>query len=265
VFDEVAEIYDTTFTSSKIGKLLRNVIWQYLDQVLSGDTSLKILELNCGTGEDAIYLASKGHHVMATDISEQMVNVAKEKVKESGFEDKIEVRQCDAREVDDCQFQSGFDLIFSNFGGLNCLSREELGKLSCDLYHLLKPSGRFIVVIMPKFCVWESLYFTFKGKKSEIFRRNTDQSLQVKVGNSFVETWYYSPNDITHILENYFEKLATKPVGISLPPSYMEPFFENKKDLLKIFNGGENLLNKVSLLSACSDHFLIDLVKNQVK
>ena len=39
-----------------------------------------VLELNCGTGEDAIWMANKVDHIEATDISEKMIQMAQAKV-----------------------------------------------------------------------------------------------------------------------------------------------------------------------------------------
>ncbi len=36
---------------------------------------LDILELNCGTGEDAVLFSEKGFNIVATDVSEEMLKV----------------------------------------------------------------------------------------------------------------------------------------------------------------------------------------------
>ena len=78
-FDIASAQYDTAFTFSKIGKAQRKMVFKYLNPILTQRQKLSILELNCGTGEDAIRFAQLGHHVLATDISEGMINVAKAK------------------------------------------------------------------------------------------------------------------------------------------------------------------------------------------
>ena len=45
-----------------------------------------ILELGCGTGLTAIELAKEGHQVLATDLSEDMVNITALKAKDEGVE-----------------------------------------------------------------------------------------------------------------------------------------------------------------------------------
>ncbi len=59
VFDAIAEDYDRIFTHSILGNAQRSLIHEYLRCHLH--KGQRILDLNCGTGEDAIYLASLGN------------------------------------------------------------------------------------------------------------------------------------------------------------------------------------------------------------
>ena len=72
-FDAVADDYDSSFTDTAVGRLHRATVWRHLDAVL--EPSSKILELGCGTGEDALRLARRGHRVLATDVSTAMRRV----------------------------------------------------------------------------------------------------------------------------------------------------------------------------------------------
>ena len=66
-FDGVADRYDVEFTDTAVGRALRSVVWSRLVTVFR--PSQRILELGCGTGEDAIRLAMAGMSVVATDPS----------------------------------------------------------------------------------------------------------------------------------------------------------------------------------------------------
>ena len=67
-FDTAAAMYDDTFTYSVIGKLQRQYVHLHLTNILNETKPKKILEINCGTGEDAIWLAKQNYKVTATDI-----------------------------------------------------------------------------------------------------------------------------------------------------------------------------------------------------
>jgi ubiquinone/menaquinone biosynthesis C-methylase UbiE len=78
-FDYLAEGYDDLFTKSLIGRAQRDVVWNVLNHTFrSGDY---VLELNCGTGEDAMFLARNGVSVAAFDASEQMIRIASQRLR----------------------------------------------------------------------------------------------------------------------------------------------------------------------------------------
>jgi ubiquinone/menaquinone biosynthesis C-methylase UbiE len=128
----------------------------------------ELLELNCGTGEDAFYFAMLGFRVHATDISPGMLDELIKKKSDrprSGF---ISVEQCSFTKLNQLKNQGPFDHVYSNFGGLNCTG--ELDKVLVDLVPLIKPGGFLTMVIISKFCLWESLLI-FKGKFRTALRR----------------------------------------------------------------------------------------------
>src|SRR5436190_7256929 len=59
-----------------------------------------ILELNCGTGLDALYFASKGFHVHAIDISGQMIAMLKGKLRNAGLTYAVNAEQLSFTELD---------------------------------------------------------------------------------------------------------------------------------------------------------------------
>ena len=52
-----------------------------LDPLKAGE---RVLELNCGTGEDAVHLARRGVRVLATDNSPRMLAAARSKIARAG-------------------------------------------------------------------------------------------------------------------------------------------------------------------------------------
>ncbi len=263
MFDSVAKEYDDQFTNTQLGRMYRKQVHIYLGQSFSKNKALNILELNCGTGEDAIYLANQGHKIIACDVSSEMINVAKQKVSKKSLNDKVTFVECDIRNLHSSIRQKKYNFIFSNFGGLNCLSPQDLAKLSQEIVNLLEDNGRFIAVVMPKFCLWESIYFAAKFQFEKIFRRNSNKAVKVKVGTDYIETWYYSPSDFKHIFGHEFEILKSLPIGIALPPPYLNAFFEKKKSILRILLKLENVLKNLAGLSSISDHYLIDFIKRK--
>src|ERR1700734_3972137 len=81
-FDVLAEGYDRDFTFSRIGQAQRTAVWTELSRTFrSGD---RVLEIGCGTGVDACFLAERGMKVVACDSSPAMIQVAARRVREMG-------------------------------------------------------------------------------------------------------------------------------------------------------------------------------------
>lgn len=258
-FDHIATTYDSHFTRSVIGQLQRKQVWNYLETITPQLHGLEILELNCGTGEDAVLFSEKGFNIVATDISEEMLKITAQKASQFSMQNKITSHYLDLDSVDETLFAKKFDLIFSNFGGLNCISPESMQKLLRKIPGLLSPQGRLVAVIMPKFCLWESLYFLSKLMFRKAFRRWTSRDVKADLQGVTIKTWYYRIGQIKKWSKNDFVCISTKPIGFALPPSYLEKFLIKRPILLRRLDRLEKKLNRFAILAGLADHYLIDL------
>lgn len=260
-FDHVAADYDDAFTHSEIGKRQRTRVWKYLESYVLSSQSLSVLELNCGTGEDAMLLAKAGHNVVATDASEEMLVVTVDKSRKAGVKKSVVTRTLNFNKLDEWNDEIKYDLIFSNFGGLNCVDEEGLKKVSEFAANHLKEDGKFVAVVMPQFCSMEALYFFFTGRWSKIFRRMTKDALKVNVDGRDVDTWYYKPSRFARCFSKEFERVRSRPVGYRIPPSFLEPFFKKRLWLLNYLTFLEGVYGAFGLFSRWSDHYIIELKK----
>lgn len=257
-FDIAASSYDQTFTNSNIGKAQRQQVYTYLRKLIDQPTPLRILELNCGTGEDARYISQYGHKVIATDISNEMIQVAKAKNKEF----TTSFHQQNITKITSKTFNEKFDLIFSNFGGFNCLSKKEL-TIFLDLApQLLSKKGKLVLVIMPKHTVWERVYFSLKGQIKKARRRISKTFVLANVDGVDVKTWYFNPSEIAKNAL-HFNLIKTKPIGLWVPPSYLEHSILGKKSILNILKKLDTVF-RWTFLSKYADHYYIELEKKPV-
>jgi SAM-dependent methyltransferase len=90
-FDALADSYDATFTNSRIGLAQRNAVWRELD--ITFGPGQRILEINCGSGVDAIHLASRGVKVLACDSSPRMIEVAGRRAAQAGYDISHGIRE----------------------------------------------------------------------------------------------------------------------------------------------------------------------------
>ncbi|MEI7977513.1 MAG: class I SAM-dependent methyltransferase [Bacteroidota bacterium] len=254
-FNALANSYDTDFTHSIIGTLQRKKVWKYLEENIDSKRVLNILEINCGTGEDALWLTSKGQQVVATDISEQMIEVAKQKA----IIQKVNIKPLVCSFVNLATRLNGqkFDMIFSNFGGLNCSNNQDLTQLNHDFAQLLKPKGLLIMVLLGKNCFLENLYFLMRFNFKKLNRRKQATEAYLSDDN-FITTWYYNYQEIAKIF-NLFQLKQKKPIGLFIPPSYLEPLIQKNKLLLPVVKWLENAFGNIGFLANYSDHIYIEM------
>jgi len=218
-----------------------------------------ILELNCGTGEDAVYFAGRGHKVHATDISAGMLYQLVQKVGQHKMNKKISFELCSYTNLPELKNKGPFDLIFSNFAGLNCTG--ELDKVLASLSSLLNPGGLITLVILPKFCLWETLLL-FKGKFRTAFRRFfSGNGRKARVEGTYFKCWYYNPSYITKRLKNEFDLVGLEGLCTIVPPSYIEGFAEKHPSGYLFFKKWENKLKTKWPWRVIGDYYIISLRK----
>lgn len=254
-FDAHAPGYDSDFSETVTGRLQRNLVWNYLHNHLDVKTHPRVLEINCGTGVDALWLHSKGFVVTATDLSEGMLAAAAAKT------DAVKFIRCSFLELENQFENESFDVLFSNFGGLNCTDAAGLEKLAAAADKLLRPGGRFIAVVMGNNCRWETIYFNRKGEAEKALRRASGKPVEAEINGNRFPVWYYSTPAFAACFEKSFTLKATRAIGWMLPPSYLDKAFRNKAFLLRIFYLLDRWFGKRTFAINRADHFLADLVK----
>lgn len=257
-FDHIASTYNKHFTQTVISQLQRKRAWRYLEEITPELNGLEILELTCGTGEDADLFGDRGFNIIATDLSEEMLKITQQKVQQYSLQHKISSYYIDLDTFDETVFNKKFDLIFSNFSGINCISPGGMQKLLKKLPSILAPGGRIVAVVMPKRCLWETIHFMMRFQFSKAFRRWTNKGVQ-NDPDIAAKTWYYQPRLIAKWARASFRVVRTMPVGIVVPPGYLERFFMRRKRTLFKLYSLEKKLSHFSFLSGFSDHYIIDL------
>src|SRR5258708_10830307 len=118
-FDHIGARYDVEFTNTELSRWFRRRVWERLVVLFKpGD---HVIELGCGTGEDAIWLAKRGVHVIAGDGSQAMIDETARKARVEGVDSLIETRLLDFADASNWTLESqAFDGAYSNYGALNC-------------------------------------------------------------------------------------------------------------------------------------------------
>jgi SAM-dependent methyltransferase len=154
----------------------------------------RVLDIGCGTGEDASHLMARGLWVEAVDASPAMVALA------SARGVSAEVRRAE----DLGQLRGVFDGALSNFGALNCVA--DLGPVARSLGALVRPGGHVAICTMGRFCAWETLY------PRKAFRRWPGRSGDI---------YYPTVRQLRTIFAPEFELVRWRGIGMTVPPSYV--------------------------------------------
>ncbi len=256
-FSKQAPLFDQLFGSDPIVQYKRKRVREHTERFLKSHSN--ILELNAGTGEDAIYFARQGHHVHATDISPGMQEILAKKVNEQQLNKKITHELCSFTELENLQEQGPYDHIFSNFAGLNCTPRLE--KVLSVFPHLVKPGGYVTLVILPKFCLWEFLLL-FKGRFKTAFRRFAGKKgAKAHIEGEYFRCWYYNPSFIRNQLKESFKVVALEGLCSFVPPSYLQDFAIKHPKWFGFLRNKEERLKSRWPWKAIGDYYIITLQK----
>lgn len=213
-FDSLAPKYDIEFTNTPLARALRALVWARLDTLFP--PGARVLELACGTGEDARHLASRGVFVLATDQSEKMLEVARSKC--VGW--PVEFARLEAGDWGHTPRAWGvFDGVFSNFGGLNSVANYQ--HLSLNLRSLIQPGGKLLFVIMGRVCAWEIIWHLLHGDRGTAFRRMRPGGALARVGEATMRVHYPSTIELRRAFSPHFRLARVRPLGNFLPPSYL--------------------------------------------
>jgi SAM-dependent methyltransferase len=248
-FDSLAGDYDVQFTASRLGVLLRGAVQRRLDaRFAAGD---RVLEMACGTGEDAVHLGRRGVRVVATDASEMMIERARVKVAAAGLAGLIETRRLAIENLE--SLAGPFDGAVSNFGGLNCVA--DLAGLGRTLGDLVRPGGLVLLCVMGPFVPWEWAGFLFRGEPGKTFRRLRRGGVEWRG----ITVRYPAPAALRRAFAPAFRPLRLSAVGALLPPTEWESWAGRHPRLLAALARWERRLETVPPLPWLADHYLLEL------
>ena len=260
-FDPSARDYDAIFSQHQLGKWLRAAVHNQLRNVFKAGQH--VLELGCGTGEDALWLADRGVKVTATDSSVEMLAVAEEKRIRFNQAAPVRFRQWDFSNLHSLSHSLGvdhpsatFDGIFSNFGALNCLpDRRPLAKA---LLPWLKTGARVVMVLMGPLCPWEIVWHISHGKVRAAFRRFKKGGLAHVGAERFLQTWYPSPGTIKVEMGRDYRLERVTGLGFLLPPTYLRHLVDRFPSFFNRANRLEQRFRPHAQFAWISDHYILE-------
>jgi SAM-dependent methyltransferase len=247
-FDDLASRYDREFSDTVLGMHMRRAVRRRCGARFT--SGARVLEMNCGTGEDALWLSQRGIDVLATDLSARMVEVAQR---------KSASRASTARFVRlgwenlSTLAEGSFDGALSNFGGLNCVA--DLEASANALAEKLRPGATAIICLMGPLVPWEWVWFLSHGKPRTALRRLSRRGAQWRG----MTIRYPSVGQTCSAFAGHFDILRIWGLGALLPPTYMEGVAARCPGIVKLLDRVERSIETLWPVPHFSDHFVIEL------
>lgn len=110
-----------------------------------------VIDLGCGTGEHALYLARRGHDVLGIDLAERAVEAARRKAAERRVHAEFLVRDALRAHELGRRFDTAIDV-----GLFHTLSDEDRLAYASALHGVLRPGGRGFVLCWSERNQWGS-------------------------------------------------------------------------------------------------------------
>lgn len=231
-YDKRSPSYDSTFDMLYF-KVFDAITWRYIEPYVPVDPDALVLDAGGGTGRWAIRMARKGCRVILMDVSEKMLKIAAEKVKEEGLH-KITTEKGDISETG--YADETFDMILCEH---TLFLFKEPDILIRELKRVLKRKARLIISAQNRYV--QSLACLPEKPSSDKVHHALDILLRKKYntmtkrGKVKICTW--SPNEFRTLLErNGFqvEKIIGK--GVTMPLRISKELFVKKEYTEDLFN-----------------------------
>jgi SAM-dependent methyltransferase len=204
----------------------------YRELARQAGSEARVLELACGSGRLTLPLLQAGFNVTGLDLSQEMLNLFKEKLEGEPEELQKRARLIlgDMRDLDAALGEEKFDLIILGFNSFqHLLNRsDQLACLRSARSHLA-PGGRFVIaVVRPQVNPAEPA-----NKRMEFFGSFPNPRRQSTV-NLMVSTTEYPEIQESHQRYYFYEKLSEENTECTIVPMRLHYFYpEQLRELLE--------------------------------
>jgi len=252
-YDRYASRYDAVLIENKINAYMRSQMIDEERRTFSPGDNL--LEIGCGTGDEALELAKRGCRVIAVDPSEGMLNQARSKANRVPFGVRVRFLKGYAREIG--ALVSGiatlpFDGAYSSFA----LSYEtNLELVSEALARYIKPGGFFLAALMNRVCAAEGL-LAIGTLHPSIAGRRLAPITRHKVGQVDTSIIARTVHEVNRVFNPFFKLVDLRGLPVVLPPAYLNRLTRRFPGVMELAEQIDAKTARLPILRGLGDHTL---------
>ncbi|MGB6296312.1 MAG: class I SAM-dependent methyltransferase [Rivularia sp. (in: cyanobacteria)] len=194
LFENYATKYENeSFTQGTIGEC------DFIEKEIEYNKQIKILDIGCGTGRHSIELAKRGYTVVGIDLSESMLQRAKQRAAEQNLQ--IIFEKHDARKF---TYSDKFDLVIMLCeGGFSLMETDQMNfQILQNAANALKPKGKLI------FTTLNGLFPLFHSVKE--FLNSEAKSGDATYGNHSFDLMTFRDSNTIYIEDDFGNKKELK-------------------------------------------------------
>jgi SAM-dependent methyltransferase len=241
-FDNVAHVYQELWTGTHIGRLQREAVWRHCSDLFPAGS--QVLDLGCGPGDDACFLATRGVRVKGIDASPEMIRIARSR--------GVDALLCPIENL--ASLHGCYEGAISDFGAINCVER--LDDLCAPLARLIRPGGHLAFCVMNRVCLWETVWFSLQGRFRSALRRWSGEAASSLAPRVFYPTLMA----ICRAFAPAFTLLESHGIGVAVPPSCVTGVSGDMLNRLGIL---DEHIASWPVFRALGDHRLLILQRDQ--
>lgn len=164
IFDNEAKSYDSWY-DTKLGDFVDRVERRCAFDLFLPFEGKKILDIGCGTGNYSIRLAELGYEVVGIDISDEMLDIARNKAKEKNLNIKFyNMDIYDLKFIDE-EFHGAFSMAAFEF-------IEDTERAMYEIFRVVKPEGKILIGTINKDSSWGELYLSQDFQRESVFKHS---------------------------------------------------------------------------------------------
>lgn len=264
-FSLSAPMYDAEQTANIVARWSRRRSLDILSRAFHPGE--QVLELGCGTGEEALYLAARTLNVVATDAAAGMVAQVEAKLaqmphSQTGRVTPIVLPAARIGDLLPIYGHAAFDGAYSSFGPLNC--ELSLSPVASALADLVKPGGRLVLSLINRYCLWETAWYLASRQPRRAFRRwpgTSDATVRAAWQNERITIFYWTPSAVERAFQPHFRTTRRMALPWLLPPQYLHTLVRSHPSLFHRLASLDRRLASKWPFYALGDHVLLELVR----